>query len=90
MSIGKRLTIGGQEVHPSVQKAVLEIIDGAPCDRDSGMCIACGDQADQFIEPDTRGAPCEACGNRTVYGLEELVVHLGMAIAASEDEKENS
>ena len=38
-----------------------------------GGCIACGAEA-YGVEPDARRYPCEACGARTVYGLEELVV----------------
>ena len=37
-----------------------------------GACIACGREADH-VEPDARQYPCGACGERQVYGAEELI-----------------
>ena len=39
-----------------------------------GFCLACGEEADGGIEPDARRYLCEACGQRKVYGLEELLL----------------
>ena len=39
----------------------------------TGFCLACGESAD-CVEPDARRYPCESCGARKVYGLEELLV----------------
>ena len=39
----------------------------------AGFCLACGDQADG-VEPDARKYECVNCGERRVYGLEELAL----------------
>jgi len=40
---------------------------------DSGICIACGE--DQMnVEPDAERYECEACGEREVYGCEQLLL----------------
>jgi len=42
---------------------------------DPGFCIACG--ADAYgVEPDARRYTCEACGEKAVYGAEELALRL--------------
>ena len=42
-------------------------------DESGGFCIACG--AEHYsVEPDARNYPCEECGERKVYGAEELVL----------------
>ena len=38
-----------------------------------GFCLACGEEADG-CEPDARQYECEACGERKVYGIEELLM----------------
>jgi len=38
-----------------------------------GICLACGADADG-CEPDARKYECEACGEKQVYGAEELVM----------------
>lgn len=38
-----------------------------------GFCVACGFEADG-VEPDARKYECEACGEKAVYGAEELVI----------------
>lgn len=38
-----------------------------------GRCVECGAEADG-CEPDAREYICEECGERGVYGLEELLV----------------
>ena len=38
-----------------------------------GFCLSCGIECDG-VEPDARKYRCEDCGERTVYGLEELLV----------------
>jgi hypothetical protein len=44
-------------------------------DADAGVCIHCRTVA-YGVEPDGRRYKCEACGNPTVYGVEELVLRL--------------
>lgn len=40
---------------------------------DGGFCLACGEPA-YGIEPDARRYECESCGERQVYGVDELLV----------------
>lgn len=40
-----------------------------------GFCNACGEEA-FACEPDARGYECEACGERAVYGAEELLFEI--------------
>lgn len=42
----------------------------------NGICRACGEDAYQ-VEPDARRYECECCGEREVYGAEELLVMEG-------------
>jgi hypothetical protein len=38
-----------------------------------GFCLACGEEA-EGCEPDARHYVCESCGQRQVYGAEELLL----------------
>jgi hypothetical protein len=38
-----------------------------------GICILCGEDADG-VEPDARKYECESCGERGVYGTDELLM----------------
>jgi hypothetical protein len=38
-----------------------------------GFCIACGEQAFS-VEPDARCYECESCGEKRVYGAQEIAV----------------
>lgn len=38
----------------------------------TGWCLACGQEVDG-VEPDARRYVCECCGQKTVYGMEELL-----------------
>lgn len=40
-----------------------------------GFCIACGADA-EGVEPDARRYECESCGERQVYGAEELLIRI--------------
>lgn len=42
---------------------------------DPGFCIACGNEQGG-CEPDARGYACEACGEKAVYGCEELLLEI--------------
>ncbi len=39
-------------------------------DQNDGVCLACGGWAG-FCEPDAREYPCDACGEKKVFGCEE-------------------
>ena len=40
----------------------------------NGICLTCGEIQYGGVEPDSRGYPCEACGENTVYGLQEALL----------------
>lgn len=50
----------------------LELIQEA-MENDGGFCLDCGEPADG-CEPDARRYECDACGERQVYGAEELLL----------------
>jgi predicted RNA-binding Zn-ribbon protein involved in translation (DUF1610 family) len=47
-----------------------------------GFCLTCGNEA-EGVEPDARRYACEACGEREVYGAEELTLCLDWPMGAS-------
>ncbi len=52
-----------------IQMTEADYADGAG----EGRCLACGASAG-FCEPDAREYECENCGEKQVYGLEELMM----------------
>jgi hypothetical protein len=64
-----------QNIHPSVtEELVLRNVERRNLTLDNpGICIACGNEQDG-CEPDARRYECEACGERKVYGAEELLI----------------
>ena len=66
--------------HVKVKATMSEVQDGT-----IGGCIACGEQ--QYgCEPDARNYECESCGERQVFGLEELVVMEMLDLQDEDDE----
>ena len=63
------------QVHKSI--TIDRLMDAAErrdtCLDNPGFCIACGEEAYE-CEPDARKYKCEACGSRSVYGAEELIL----------------
>ena len=61
------------KLHPSVNLEMLE--DAVHRQRfgldNPGYCMACGMESDS-CEPDARNYECQSCGEREVYGAEEL------------------
>lgn len=45
------------------------------CLDNPGFCLVCGCEADQ-CEPDATNYKCEECGERQVFGAEELLMYL--------------
>lgn len=45
-------------------------------DDSMGLCISCGAEACQ-VEPDARKYKCQACGDASVYGAEEIIMQWG-------------
>ena len=55
---------------------VMEAVERSHATLDNpGFCVACGEEADG-CEPDARRYKCECCGERAVYGAEELLFHV--------------
>jgi predicted RNA-binding Zn-ribbon protein involved in translation (DUF1610 family) len=42
----------------------------------TGICRACGEEA-YGVEPDAVKYKCESCGEREVYGAEEILITFG-------------
>lgn len=57
-------------------KVTLErVMEAVEEDNSLGFCLGCGAEA-SGVEPDAREYKCEACGERKVYGAEELLFML--------------
>ena len=52
--------------------AVMAAVERDDC---TGFCIACGEEQGG-CEPDARRVECESCGERKVYGAEELLLRI--------------
>lgn len=65
------------KLHPSLtQDVICDAVERHMTTLDNpGFCIACGLEH-EGCEPDMRKGRCEACGSRTVYGADELLLSL--------------
>lgn len=65
------------KMHVSITTA--RIIDAVERHNNSldnpGFCVACGNEQ-EGCEPDARRYECEACGEKQVYGAEELLMRI--------------
>ncbi len=61
------------KMHESV--TADRIIAAVEADDNLGFCVACGAEA-SGVEPDAREYECDCCGERAVYGAEELLFHV--------------
>jgi len=66
---------GFVKIHPSVtSERVCEAIERSHRGLDNpGFCLACGEEQDG-CEPDAEEYKCEICGERQVYGAEEILI----------------
>lgn len=64
-------------IHPAITLGRLEsaIMRRMTTLDNPGFCIACGEDA-EGCEPDARRYECELCGERKVYGADELALHM--------------
>lgn len=58
------------------QLDIDQVMDAVDADDGTGFCLACGAQA-SGCEPDARGYPCQACGERRVFGAMEVLLMVG-------------
>lgn len=65
------------KVHPSVtEDRIIAAVERSHSSLDNpGICVLCGEDA-EGCEPDARRYECESCGERGVYGTEELLMRL--------------
>lgn len=49
------------------------IMEAAQADDNRGFCRACGEEHN-WIEPDAERYECEVCGEKEVYGAEQLLL----------------
>jgi hypothetical protein len=63
------------KMHPSITTdRILGVIEESVMDLSNpGICVACGEDA-EGCEPDARNYECESCGERQVFGAEELLM----------------
>jgi hypothetical protein len=52
---------------------------------DDGFCTACGEWTCGGCEPDARRYECESCGERAVYGAQELLF-MGLIVLTDGDD----
>lgn len=50
-----------------------KILAAVQADDNLGFCLGCGAEA-EGVEPDTKKHPCDSCGEKKVYGAEELIL----------------
>jgi hypothetical protein len=64
------------KIHASItSEMILDACERQMTSLDNpGFCIACGCEA-EGVEPDARRYKCESCGEKAVYGAEELLMH---------------
>ena len=62
-------------IHPSITtERVMEAVERELTTLDNpGFCLLCGGEADG-CEPDAQGYECESCGERAVYGAQEILI----------------
>ncbi len=49
------------------------LLDAVRRDDGTGICTACGSEQ-AYVEPDAEHVRCENCGQRKVYGAEQLLL----------------
>lgn len=74
-SLAEFFRIRGGEIFdsPITRDQVIRLVKD---DNNSGLCLACGDES-SGLEPDARQCKCEACGEYTLYGAEEVLMMIG-------------
>lgn len=55
--------------------SIDQVLAAFEADDCRGFCLACGAEA-YGCEPDARHYLCESCGAHSVYGAEEILLHM--------------
>jgi hypothetical protein len=65
------------KLHPSITvHRVCDAVERRMTSLDNpGFCLTCGEEA-EGCEPDARRYKCEHCGDRAVYGADELLIRM--------------
>lgn len=68
------------KIHESItEERVIDAVKRSYSTLDNpGFCIACGHEQDG-CEPDARNYECESCGERKVFGAEELLIMMALS-----------
>ena len=78
------LNKAGRTMHKPVMS-----IEEIESDDTAGFCLACGLDVCSGVEPDARAYECESCGEKKVYGLQELLLMGLVVITEDGDESES-
>ena len=54
--------------------AAMALLESGEAEQGIGICIACGIEQG-FCEADARFYTCEDCGEKRVFGAEEIMLH---------------
>ena len=66
---------GGNRSPGKTRITIDQIISAIAADACIGFCVRCG--AENYgVEPDACEYPCQECGQRKVYGAEDLLIRL--------------
>jgi hypothetical protein len=65
------------KLHPDITvDRIVHAVEGQVFGLDNtGFCVKCGSEQ-EGCEPDARKYKCESCGERAVYGAQELLFHV--------------
>lgn len=72
----RRTTNDGVPIHEFItEERLMEAVESSMFGDDNlGFCLACGEDAES-CEPDLEGGYCDACGAKSVFGAEQLMLH---------------
>ena len=62
-------------IYPSITpERVIDAVKHRDTSLDNpGFCLACGEEQ-EGCEPDARNYECESCGEKMVFGAEEIII----------------
>ena len=57
-----------------VRISLEDLMEAIESDCGEGFCLACGEPASDYCEPDARKYHCDRCGKNEVYGAAEILI----------------